>query len=289
VKLRRILLPTDLSGTAERALRQAVELAALHKARLEVFHVITIEREDPARLEEALERYLKKVEDEVFADLSSRTDAVRTRGIAVDVGTARSRAPHQAILARIEESGADMVVMGTHGRSGVQRMFLGSVAERVIRGARCPVMTVGEDAGIAEGVSGFHPILVPVDFTEYSRRAIEVAKGLLAAGGKLVLEHVVSSPVHPEFYAGSGMRLFQADPGLPRRIGEELASLFDGPKDVVVTEGNVVEDILLTAASRKVQTIVMGTRGLGGLDHVLLGSVTERIVRRAAVPVVAVK
>jgi nucleotide-binding universal stress UspA family protein len=179
--------------------------------------------------------------------------------------------------------------MGTHGRSGLSKLFLGSVAERVVRRAPCHVMTVGRSATVAESEAGFDPILVPFDFTDYSRKAVDVARSLLAKNGKLVLAHVVSTPIHPSFYAGGITRMFELDPELPGRIREKLRSLYDGPGELVVSEGDVVEELVETSKGKKVQMIVMGTRGLSGLDHVLVGSVTERMLRVATVPVIAVK
>ncbi len=289
MKLNRILLPTDLSESADHAMKQAVELAAQRRATIDVFHVITIDKDDPAHLEEKLEDYLDKIEAEVFADLSTRTEAIRSRGVLVEISVGRSFMPHEAILDRAEETRPDMIVMGTHGRSGVKRLFLGSVAANVVRRASCEVMTVRPDAAIAEGENGFARILVPVDFTDYSKKAIGAAKSFLSSEGELVLEHVVSTPVHPSFYAGGITRMFQLDPELPNRIREKLAALYDGAGELVVSEGDVVHDILDTAEAKRAQLIIMGTRGLSGLDHVLLGSVTERVIQKAPVPVLAIK
>jgi nucleotide-binding universal stress UspA family protein len=288
MKLNRILLPTDLSESADHAMRQAVELAAQRQAKIDVFHVVTIDQDDPAHLSEKLEDYLDKIEAEVFEDLSTRTEAIRSRGIEIEISVGRSFLPHEAILDRVDETKPDLVVMGTHGRSGVTRLILGSVAASVVRRASCPVVTLRPDATVAESENGFDRILVPVDFTDYSEKAIATARSFLSSTGKLVLEHVVSTPVHPSFYAGGITRMFQLDPDLPNRIREKLASL-DGSAELVVSEGDVVQDILETAESRRARLIVMGTRGLSGLDHVLLGSVTERVLQRARIPVLAVK
>ncbi len=179
--------------------------------------------------------------------------------------------------------------MGTHGRSGVGKLLMGSVATQVVQHAACNVVTVGRDAKVAEGAKGFDRILVPVDFADYSEKALGVAKELVSSGGKLVLQHVVSAPIHPSFYAGGVTSMFEIDPALPDRIREKLRALEGGASELVVTEGNPSNEILAAAASHDVQMIVMGTRGLSGLDHVLLGSVTERVIRKAAVPVFAVK
>jgi nucleotide-binding universal stress UspA family protein len=289
MKIRRILLPTDLSEAADRALEQAVEIAAQHRAKIDIFHVVTLANLDAANVQQALDAYMAKVEKEVFDDLETRSDAVRTRGLEVSTAIVRRPYPVDAILERIAETQPDMVVMGTHGRSGLRKLFLGSVASSVVLEAPCPVMTVAMSAEVAEGEKGFDPILVPIDFTEYSEKAIEGAKSLVAPSGKLILEHVVSAPAHPSFYAGGVTKMFQLRPDLPGLIGEKLSELYQGPSEIVVSEGNAAEEILETARTKKAQLIVMGTRGLNRQDYLLLGSVTQKVIGRARVPVLAVK
>jgi nucleotide-binding universal stress UspA family protein len=289
MKIRRILLATDLSETADRALKQAVELAAQHRAKIDILHVVTLEGVDPSSFQQALNAYMAKVEDEVFNDLSTRSEPIKTRGIAVETVVSRRPYPVQAILERIQETEPDVVVIGTHGRSGLRKLLMGSVAARIVLEAPCPVMTVAKDAEVAEGDKGFDRILVPVDFNDYSENAVETARALLAPSGELILEHVVSSPEHPSLYGGGVARLFQLHPELPGLIGNRLSELSDGSGEVVVTEGSIVEEILSTAKSKKAQLIVMGTRGLNRPDYLLLGSVTERVIGRAKVPVLAIK
>lgn len=285
----RILFPTDLSKSADHAMRQAVELAVQLQARLDVFHVVTLHAADPGELKETLDDYLKKLEDEVFADLAERSDVIKRRGVSVDVSVERSVSASEAIVDKAAATKADVIVMGTHGRTGFGKLLLGSVAEQVVQHAPCDVVTVGKDATVAESEAGFSPILVPVDFTDYSEKAIVRADKLAGADGRLILQHVVTAPLHPSFYAGGATRMFQVDPELPDRIREQLKGLYEGAGELVVTEGNAAEEILKAADSHEVQMIVMGTRGLSGLDHVLLGSVTERVIRQAKVPVFAVK
>ncbi len=289
MKVRRILLPTDLSESADRALKQAVELAAQHRAAIDILYAVTPEHLDPAEVRTALDAYMAKVEKEVFDDLATRSDAIRTRGIAVSTEIVRRLYPVEAILERVKKTEPDVVVMGTHGRSGLRKLLLGSVAARVVLEASCPVMTVASDASVAEGEKGFDPILVPVDFSEHSERAIDAAKTLRTPAGRLILQHVVSSPTHPSLYAGGVTKLLQLHPDLPSRIGEKLSELYQERGEIVVTEGNVVEEILETARSKKPQLIVMGTRGQQSGHPVLLGSVTERVIGRAKIPVLAVK
>lgn len=270
-------------------MRQAVEMAVQLQARLDVLHVVTLHASDPGNLKQSLEGYLKELEEEVFADLAERSDRIKQRGVAVEVSLERSVSVAEAVVDRARETECDLIVMGTHGRSGIGKLLMGSVAEQVVQHAPCHVMTVGKDAAVAEGEAGFERILVPVDFAEYSEKAVAIADGLLSEGGQMILQHVVASPIHPSFYAGGVTRMFDVDPGLPVRVGEKIADSYGGAHDIVVTEGDPAHEILSTTASKGAQLIVMGTRGLSGLDHVLLGSVTERVIRKAGVPVLAVK
>lgn len=289
MRIERILLPTDFSETAEHAAKLAARLAVQHGARIDVFHAVTLDADDPMMLEKAMDEYLRDVGEDVLDELAKRSESLRRRGIPVQLSTSRSTSASDAILDKVDELRPDLVVMGTQGRTGLGKLVLGSVAETVVRHAPGHVLTVGKDARVSDSGDGFGRILVPVDFSPLSPRSIEVARSLLGSDGELVLHHVVSNPVLPSLYAGSFVRMFQVDPELPERIRDELSSLYDGPGEIIVTEGQVVEELLATVESRAVELIVMGTKGLSGLEHVLVGSVTERIVRLARAPVLSVK
>ena len=286
----RILLPTDLSENAEHAMRQAVELAVQLGATIDVVHVVALHSADPGALKDSLEGYLKKLEDEVFEDLSSRSLKIKERGVKVEVSVERSVSVSEAIIDKAHSDGAELIVMGTHGRTGFSKLLMGSVAEQVVQHASCDVVIVRNDAKVAESERGFEPILVPVDFTDYSRKALDRARTLSSSeGAGVLMQHVVNAPIHPSFYAGGITRMFDLDPKLPDRIREKMEAMADGPAELIVSEGNPSEEILKTAQERDVQMIVMGSRGLSGLDHVLLGSVAERVLRKAPVPVLVVR
>lgn len=130
----RVLFPTDGSDATNRARRHALDLAKQYGATLHVLAVVT---EDPYRDEAAAERATEEAERTVDAVAA----AAREEG--VDVVTAVEQGvPHEAILAYAESADVDMIVMGTHGRTGVGRAIIGSVTERVVRTATVPVVTV---------------------------------------------------------------------------------------------------------------------------------------------------
>lgn len=162
----RILLPTDGSGATDRAIDHALELAGTYGAELHVLYVL-----DDASL--------ASVSEEATAELREQgTDAVdgiadRASAADVEVETAvRKGSPHREILEYADAADVDMVVMGTHGRSGVGRVLLGSVTERVVRAASVPVVTVRRDA---DGLDGNRDVRSSEAATQRAREALEGA------------------------------------------------------------------------------------------------------------------
>lgn len=150
----RILVPVDFSAHSDRALRYAAGLAAPFAAQVELLHVV----EDPYLTGAwSSDVYVPKV-PELMADL--RADAERrlaalksaTAGVTVETGVMTGRTA-QTIVDRARDGGFDLIVMATHGRTGVAHLVLGSVAERVVRTAACPVLTV-RDAPARQGSDG---------------------------------------------------------------------------------------------------------------------------------------
>lgn len=142
-----ILVPTDLSECSRQALRYAYELASKLGARLEVVHVVpppTYVPLDLAIWGDVRERLVTQLGDELKSFIEETLPAGSNVPMKVTTGV-----PYDSILHEAER--ADLVVMGTHGRSGVSRFLMGSVAERVVRAASCPVLTVREATPGAQG------------------------------------------------------------------------------------------------------------------------------------------
>ncbi|MEE9180137.1 MAG: universal stress protein, partial [Vicinamibacteria bacterium] len=248
MKLEKILFPTDFSETADHAFKQAVALAIAHRAKLHVFHSILLHSEDPDHLKTVLKGYAEHVEKEALDLLQKTSGELEGKGLQVEFSTSRAFSPYEAIAEKVDQFAPDLIVMGTHGRSGVEKLLLGSVAEKVLRHAPCNVLTLRKDAAIVGESNGLQRVLVPVDFTDFSRRAVAVARTLVSDKGSLTVLHVVASPIHPSFYAGGVTELFQVDPELPSRIKTNLEEwLGDQPGEIIVTEGNPAAEILKTA------------------------------------------
>lgn len=290
LQVRNILFPTDFSEQAERALPHALALAERFDARLHMLHAVVLHAADPAGpdhrfpdLEDAWSR-LDGWADERLDEGGERHD--------VEVVRHRQRGLSAAavILDYADDREVDLVVMGTHGRRGLRHMLLGSVAEEVVRTAPCPVLTVRGD-GDRGPARGIDRILVPVDMSEHSYRALDVARGL-AAGRDAAVEvlHVVEDPPRPDLYDGppGGAKV---DRG---RVRETLVARMGGedgevPVEVHVDTGHTVSTIVDFAGREDVDMIVLASHGLTGLKRVLLGSVAERVIRRAPCPVLTVR
>ncbi len=146
--IRHILHPTDFSSSAETATDYAIELAAKFQAELTLLHVYTLQiyigplgesyplsPETVHKIQDDSERALDKIRQRA-SSAGVRARTINTDGIASNV-----------IVATAQEAKADLIVIGTHGRTGIKHFLLGSVAEQVLRRACCPVLTVREDAG----------------------------------------------------------------------------------------------------------------------------------------------
>lgn len=285
-----ILAPTDFSETANHAVEQAIELSVRYAAELHLCHVVEVRGNDWAATTGVLQDYLKELEHDADELLALKVDALRGNEVNVRYETGRDETAFDGIERRVKELKPDLVVMGTHGRTGVDRLLLGSVAEKVLRYVPINLLALNRKAPLIRANRAFEKILVPVDFSDFSRRALEMAVNLLAPAGELHVVHVVASPIHPSFYAGGITQLFQLDPELPNRIRDRITEWLGGQpvNSIVVREGDVYTELEAVREDISPQLIVMGTRGLTGLDHLLVGSVTEKMVRISEIPVLTV-
>jgi nucleotide-binding universal stress UspA family protein len=134
-----ILIPTDFGEPAAHALDVAVELAAKFDARISILHVY--EATQPVPYGDGVVWPLHQIEIAARQMLDRLVDATRARGVACD-GILKPGIPSDEITAAARDSGAELLVMGTHGRRGLSRFILGSTAERVVRTAPIPVLTI---------------------------------------------------------------------------------------------------------------------------------------------------
>lgn len=289
MKLGRILHPTDFSDCANHALGQAVELAVSAGAQLHLFHAIALHTDDPAHLDQQLDAYLKSAEARANETLTRRLEDVKGRGLDVSIEVSRDVTPFDGIMHAVESTEPDLLVVGTHGRTGLGRLLMGSVAEKVLRHVPQDVLSLSQDAPIIAG-KGPQKLLVPVDFSGNARKAVDEAREWAeGSGGAITLVHVIE-PLHPVYFPGGVSSRVELDPELPERSRAKLLEwIAPSAAEILIREGSAGHEIVRAAAEIGADGIVMGSRGLTGLDHVMLGSVAEKVVRTAKVPVLIVK
>lgn len=273
--IQNILFPTDFSACAEQAFAQAIQVAKAYGATLHVLNIARQQAEDRANPLDYLD-----------ASELAALDAAPEGGVRFVHAQESHPTESSGILAYAEAHAIDLVVMGTHGRQGLGRMLLGSVAEAVVRGAPCPVLTVraGETA-----VPAIAKILVPIDFSEGSAVVVEQAQQLAARlGAALTLLFVAEARVVP-FFSDTGMPTFsyiEPDPEIVAHAGAALHYLARATPSAaaLVREGHPAPEIIAVAEEIGAGLVVMSTRGLGGVRG-LLGSVADRVIRAAPCPV----
>jgi nucleotide-binding universal stress UspA family protein len=288
---RTILAATDFSDTAERAGDFARELSRRFEAQLHLLHVVVI-LEDP-HIEE---HHRNRLEELVASGDAARRrdlegDSEDQLGPDVTPHMVRGLAPAEVIVETASNLGCELIVMGTHGRRGLSHLLLGSVAERVVRTSNIPVLTVRGSADIE--LPRVPKILVSHDFSEASAGAVRRAAAWAdALGAEITLLHVVEPVVYPEFYSVDVLsddlmeRLVERSEGALGAAADKL--LGDVKSRIQVEVGRAADTIVDFADPKRFDAVVMATRGLSGLEQVLLGSVAESVLRRCKVPLLTV-
>lgn len=299
LQVSRILYPTDFSDCAGQALPHARHLAEIYAAELHILHALVLHEADPGNAAHRLpdmEQLYQALEQHAEARLEATKDAqASAAGFRVKSAQRRAISAASAVLDYAEEAEIDVIVMGTHGRRGLRRLLLGSVAEEVIRLAPCPVLTVPERA---EGgpVDAPKRIVVPIDFSEHSKLALAYAGELSALyEAELLLLHVVDELVYPDFYPYALPSTPSMTEDLLEQSRQRLNHLLEGlsrqiaPATVHVRAGRAAPTINDFASEHQAGLIIIASHGLTGLSHMLLGSVTTQVVRGATCPVFTVK
>lgn len=285
--IKRVLFATDFSTCAHHAEEYVASLSTVYGAPVEVIHVLELypgmypavqdHRETDERLDDVVHRLQRKT-------------------IPV-TGHQMIGIPSVQICQAAMERDADLIVLGTHGRTGLEHILLGSTAERVLTMAPCPVLTVREPEGPEGRHTGvpikFEQITVPIDFSDSSMDALEygiqMAKDM---GASLTLLHVLE----PAFYGDDLTLGHTPEQGrVHQQIDSQLRAYVTTIQSAgvlarqMIRGGGPADSILEFARASSCDLIVMGTHGRRGISRVLKGSVAESVLRRASCPVFAVR
>jgi nucleotide-binding universal stress UspA family protein len=287
-----ILCPVDFSEFSVNAYEYARSLAWHYKATLILQHVLYplysgfVGYDSNKDSDEKISRQLraesqKKLQQ--FSRLHARRE-IRPECVVQDGSVT------DLILSLAEARRVDLIVMGTHGLRGIDRLMLGSVTERVLRRARCPVLAVRKPAHhVISSVHDPEPVhlrrmLLCTDFSDHAHRASEYAVSMAKeCGAELTLLHVLED-------VSKLTELESATAKVATQLEESIA-----PKTregcivkVIVRIGKPYQQIIQLAIEAQTDLVIMGVRGRGALDTAIFGSTTYRVIQLGSCPVLAV-
>jgi nucleotide-binding universal stress UspA family protein len=297
MNIEHILLATDCSTRAEGAEAYACKLADSWGATLTVVSVLEfapgLDPEYPVcRL------YLDELMKHATRDLAQLQARIADRGITVRTRIEKG-IPSEEVLVAAAAEDADLIVVGTAGKTGLAHILLGSTAERIIRTAPCPVLAVRTDGpGGARGGSMSHPaalerIVVPVDFSDCSFDALEYAAIVAQrTQASVQLLHVLEPVSYGLDFTLplSAVRAQKREAVTGRLAGLVAALEAANVKAESLVRGGLPGDSILDAARTwSADIIVMGTHGRRGVSHAFYGSVVESVLRKSQCPVLTVR
>jgi nucleotide-binding universal stress UspA family protein len=290
IKIDRILCPVDFSHFSAKALDYAYSFARRYRAALYLQHVIRplteysyhvlaawvqhYHDESRAQAEEALRKLV-----EGLASGGPRPEFV------IQVGF-----PADAILEFAAEQAVDLIVMGTQGRRGADRWMLGSVTERVMRKAKCPVLAVRRPAhdfvvpAAPEDPVHLRKILLATDFSDHGQRALAYAISLaMEYQAELTLLHVLEELPQDEELATASARLMR---DLETPVPADARNYCRIQS--VIRVGKPYQEIIQLAVEEQTDLVILGVRGRGALDLAVFGSTAHRVLQLGPCPVLAV-
>ena len=301
INLSKILVTHDFSPCSNQVLDYGIELAIETRAELYFLYVDVVDdvlSDDSDKKEhhpDALE-LREKLRKEIYASARKQGfDPSDIEAIQYTVRKDISAAP--SITKYCKEKEIDLVLIGTHGRRGMVRRWLGSIAEEVVRTAPCPVLTLRERVEPKSLADTLQKITVPVDFSSDSEDALQYAKSLAAFyEARLEVLHVIEHQVMPSFYDPTTYpaETLEVD-HLKNKLIEHMQALYSSAKgadvevDFTVLHGHPVGEIVKWTADNNTDLIVIASHGLTANRTSGMGSVAERIVRMADCPVFTVK
>jgi len=295
--VRNVLVAFEFGDTSEAVLAYGRAFARSFGAVLHVMHVtenafLRAVAGDPRNMEEA-----------ALQHLNERLTEEDRRALNVRVVSETSDNPAHAVVDYARAEHVDLVITGTHGRTGLNRTLMGSVAEQIVRTAPCPVLTVRQHE--RDFVRLGHPhdstitlkkMLVPTDFGEAADAALVLARSLAGRfGAELHAMHVV-----PDAYLNTlGDSIATVNPALGLELEQAARTRLEKSlamrdvaagttKAVVMTAASPTFAVLDYAKAQGMDLIVLGTHGRNTLGRMLMGSVAERVVRLAPCPVLTV-
>ncbi|HJR15265.1 MAG TPA: universal stress protein [Gemmatimonadales bacterium] len=294
---RSVLVPLDGSPLAEQAIPLALEIAQRARSKVKL---VLVHQRPPVFLEPEYTRMYTKVDLAVLKSerryLRGLVERLRPRMGKALTSAVLQGEPAPTLSKYVPDADVELVVMTTHGRGGLRRVWLGSVADQLVRTLEVPVLLARAlEGGSGAEWAGIDKILVPLDGSPLAEASLEPARDLARLlGASISIVNVVSPAV------------FTSDPALPfaARYDEKVTAMRrdaaqDYLRDIVagfqeqevnasgiaVIGGSAADMILDLARSEQVGLVAIATHGRGGLKRLVLGSVADKLVRATEVPV----
>ena len=290
VQIERILCPVDFSDVSAEAYRYAQSIACQYSAKLILQHVVELWQHPSCYYQTELEYYEQFRETLVSnAERELRQFVDLCGGVQPECVVEESMAA-DAILCLARARAASLIVMGTHGRRGFDHLMLGSVAERVLRHAPCPVLAVPtkrpdqDGKSSAAGPVDVRRILCCVDFSEHSQRALQHSVSVANAySAELTILHVLDN------ISDSAEVVKETDAAMDKLQQWVAPSALDPARvHLEVRLGKAYREILDLATEKQLDLIVTGVRGRHSLDLAAFGSTTYRVIQFHPGPVLTV-
>ncbi len=290
-EIHRILCPVDLSDVSRHTADHAVAVARRYAAAITALHVcypVMIPAGDFAvvgPLAMPAEDEVKKARTQVEALFEAAGGGIVD--VLIETGQ-----PAPRILAAADSLPADLIVMGTHGVGGFEHLVLGSVTEKVLRRATCPVLTIPPRPQTTSKLP-FKRIVCAVDFSESSLAALKFAVSLAQDGAAAVtILHVFEWAAEPLTTRPIAVPEYRLE--IEREVASQLEDLVPAfarecRATTRLAHGKAYREILGVATEDSADLIVMGVQGRNALDVMLFGSTTNQVIRRATCPVLTLR
>ncbi len=291
--IKRVLFATDFSACADRALGYAQSLANLWKAELSVMTVLELyPGMDPDYTVNKM--YLDHLRAEANRQLAALEAKVKGAGQSI-MTRIETGIPSQCVQVVAEDIGADLLVVGTHGRTGLDHVLVGSTAERVVRIAPCPVLAVKADKGAVPAAQPptIKRIVVPIDLSTCSLDALEYAVQFAKPlGASITILHAMEPVAYGlDFSLTHAKEWKEQRAYLEKRLTVLTACLTAHgiQTDYALKPGLPADSITSYVAGQGYDLMIMGTHGRRGISHVLVGSIAGAMLRHAPCPVLTVR
>jgi len=282
---KKIMLAMDGSSCSEAALKEAINIANTFNSTVIIINVVDINDEiikaSPGLLDQLIVRAKK-----IVKNAKEKMDEAHIKSFAF----VKEGDPHKTIPQMANEENVDLIVLGTYGRKGLRLLLMGSVVEETICQANCDVLIVNERM-YTKGK--YQSILVPYDGSKFSEIALKRACQMVKINqGEILVFYVIPRYEEVlEFFKTSWMKEI---------LMREAETIIKSAQEIAFKEGILIktkiepEDhvdvrIVETAKQFKIDIIIMGARGLGNLDRIIIGSVVRGVIVNAPCPVLIAK